>query len=73
MFDWTPPTHGFGSVAVATFVHVLIAAAFTGVRWRLILPDFLVIVTFVPIGGLLLPAIWPIYRHLHPENPYAEQ
>ena len=73
MFDWTPPTHGFGLVAVATFVHVGIAAFLTGILWRAVLPDVLVIVTFVLIGGLLLPAFWPLYRRLHPENPYAEQ
>ena len=63
------PTHEFTAVSLLGFAHVVLAVVLTGVLWRYLLPDWLVVVAFLVVALALVPAFLPLYRRYYPEEP----
>lgn len=62
-------SQAFTVVGLLGFVQVALAAVLTGVLWRYLLPDWLVVVAFLVVVLALVPVFKPLYRRYFPDRP----
>lgn len=65
--------HPFTQISALVVVHSAAAIILTAILWRYILPDRLVLVTFIGIGIALILPLLPLYRRFHPQTPSTER